>query len=79
MVRPPGKRHRCRWEDNIKMNIQEVKWGGTDWIAVAEDRDMCRALVNEAMGIRVPYNAGNFLTSCGSVSFSGRTLLHGVR
>jgi len=77
-VRPAGKRERRGWEYNIKMDIQEVKWSGTDWIAVAQDRDMWRALVNEVMNLRVPYNAGNFLSSCGSVSFSGRTLVFGV-
>jgi len=40
VVRPAGKRHTCRWEDSNEIDIQEVKWGGTDWIAVAQDRDM---------------------------------------
>ena len=34
------------WEDNIKMDIQEVGCGGMDWIELAQDRDMWRALVN---------------------------------
>jgi hypothetical protein len=38
--RPPG-RPRCRWEDNIKMVLQEVEYGGMDWIELAQDRDRC--------------------------------------
>jgi hypothetical protein len=59
---------KSRWEDNIKMALREVGWGGMDWINLAQDRDRWRALVN----------AGNFLSSSGRFSFSGRTLLHGV-
>ena len=36
--RPPGK-PRCRWEDNIKMDLQEVGCGGMDWIELAQDMD----------------------------------------
>ena len=60
--RPLG-RPRHRWEDNIKMDPQEVGCGGADWIEVAQDRDRWRALVNAVMNLRVLYNAGNFLTS----------------
>ena len=49
LVRP-----RRRWEDNIKMDLQEVGCGGMDWIEVAQDRDSWRTLVNEVMNIRVP-------------------------
>ena len=55
--KPEGKRSlgrpRCIWEDNIKMNLQEVGCGGLDWIDVAEDRDSWRALVNAVMNLRV--------------------------
>jgi hypothetical protein len=42
------------WEDNIKMDLQEVGWEGMDWIELAEDRDRWRALVNAVMNVRVP-------------------------
>ena len=51
--------------------------GVTDWIDLAQRSDRWRALVSAVMNLRVPQNAGNFLTSCRLVSFS-RTLLHGV-
>ena len=60
--RPLG-RTRCRWEDNIKMDLQEVGYGGMDWIELAQDMDRWRARVNAVMNIRVPLNAGNFLTA----------------
>jgi len=50
----PLGRPRCRWEDNIKMDLQEVGCGGMDWIELATDRDRWRALVNVIMGLRVP-------------------------
>jgi len=43
-----------RWEDNIKMGLQESGCGGMDWIGVAQDRDRWRALVNAVMNLRVP-------------------------
>jgi hypothetical protein len=52
--------------------------GGADWIDLAQDRDRWRALVYTVMNLRVPQNAGNFLSSLGHFSFSGRPLLHGV-
>jgi hypothetical protein len=47
-------RPRRRWEDNIKMDLQEVRYGGMHWIDMAQDRDGWRALVNAVMNIRVP-------------------------
>jgi hypothetical protein len=40
--------------DNIKMNLGEIGWGGTDWIGRAQDRDWWRALLNAVMNLRVP-------------------------
>jgi hypothetical protein len=52
--RRPLGRPRRRWEDNIKMDLREVGWGGMDWINLALDRDTWRALVNAVMNLRVP-------------------------
>jgi hypothetical protein len=55
---PEGKRplgrSRCRWEDNIKMHLQEVGCGSMDWIELAQDRDRWWALVNAVINLRVP-------------------------
>jgi len=56
--KPEGKkalgRPRNRWEDNIKIDLQEVGCGGRDWIELAQDRDRWRALVNAVMNLQVP-------------------------
>ena len=51
-MRPLG-RPRHRWEDSIEMDLQEVRWGGTDWIDLAQDRDRWWALVNAVMNLWV--------------------------
>jgi len=63
--KPEGKsplgRPRRRWEDNIKMNLQEVGWGCEDWMELAQDRNSWRALVSTVLKLRVPKNFGEFL------------------
>jgi hypothetical protein len=55
---PEGKRPRGiprhRWVDNIWMVLGEVRWGDVDWIGLAKDRNMWRALVNSVLNLRVP-------------------------
>jgi hypothetical protein len=58
---------------NIKMDLQEVGWKGMDWIDLAQDVDRWRAHIYAVMNLQVPNNVGNFLTSSGPISFSGRT------
>jgi hypothetical protein len=55
--RKPLGRPRCRWVDNIRMDLGEIGWGDVDWICLAQDRDMWRALVNSVLNLRVPQNA----------------------
>jgi hypothetical protein len=56
--KPEGKRPlgrpRCRWEDNIRIDLQEVGCGGMDWIEIAKDSDKWQALVNAVMNLHVP-------------------------
>jgi hypothetical protein len=77
---PEGKRPlgrpRRRWVDNIKMDLREIGWDGMDWIVLAEDRDQWRALVNAVMNLRVPKDAGKFLSGCTIGGFSRRAQLH---
>jgi hypothetical protein len=46
------------------VDLREIGWDGVDWIDVTQDRDQWRALVNTALNIRVPLNAGKFLSGC---------------
>jgi hypothetical protein len=56
--KPEGKRPlgrpRCRWVDNINMDLREIRWDGMDWIDLAHDRDQWRALVNMVIDLWVP-------------------------
>ena len=56
--KPEGKRPlgrlRRRWENNIKMDLQEVGGGCGDWMELAQVRDMWRALVNTVRNLRFP-------------------------
>jgi hypothetical protein len=56
--KPEGKRslgrQRCRWVDNIRMDLGELGWGDVDWIGLAQDRNRRRALLNSVLNLRVP-------------------------
>ena len=54
--KPTGKRPlwRCRWEDNIRMNLEEIGTNAGNWVDWAQDRDYWRVLVNVALNLRVP-------------------------
>jgi hypothetical protein len=56
--KPEGKRPlgrpRCRWVDNIKMDLRVTGWYCMDWIDLTQDMDQWRALVNTVMNLRVP-------------------------
>jgi hypothetical protein len=52
--RRPLGRPRCRWVDNIKMDLRRTGWDGTDWIHLAQDRDQWRALVNMVISFWIP-------------------------
>jgi hypothetical protein len=52
--RGPLGKPRCRWEDNIKIDVRETGCSGMDRIHLAQDRDQWRALVNMVMNLRVP-------------------------
>ena len=54
----PLERPRRRWEDNIKMDLQEVEGGCGEWMELAQDRDKWRALVSTVMNLRVPKMRG---------------------
>jgi hypothetical protein len=53
-------RSRRLWEDNINMDLREMRWGGIYWIYLAQDGDQWRALRNTVINLRVPKNVGKF-------------------
>ena len=61
LVKPTGKRPlrrpRRRWEDNIRMDLKEIGINAGNWVDSVQDRDYCRALVNAALNLRVPYRS----------------------
>jgi len=57
---PPRTLYLDKWEDNIKLDLQEVGCGGMGWIDLAKDTDIWRALVNAVTNFLIPQNAGNF-------------------
>ena len=80
--KPEGKRPlgrpRRRWEDNIKMDVQEIGGSCGDWMELAQDRKRWRALVSTVGNLRVPKTRGISRLTAEPVSFSRTTLLHGV-
>ena len=58
MGKPEGKkplgRPRRRWEDNVKIDLQEVGYGGMDWLKLAQDRESLQTLVNGVMNFQIP-------------------------
>jgi hypothetical protein len=63
--KPEGKRPlgrpRCNWENNIRMDLQEVGCGGMDWVRLAQDTDRWRAIVNAVMNRWVQQKHGEYL------------------
>jgi hypothetical protein len=49
----PRRRPRCRWGDNIRMDLTEIEWEGMDWNHLVQNRDQWQALVNVIMKFRV--------------------------
>jgi hypothetical protein len=64
---PEGKRPlarpRYRQEGNVRVDLREIGWGGTDWIHLDQDRGQWKALVNMVMNLRVPYGVSKFLVT----------------
>jgi hypothetical protein len=61
--RRPLGRPRCRWLDNIRMNLVEVGWGDVDWIGLAQYRDRWTALVNSVLNLWCHKMLGNYRVS----------------
>jgi len=80
--KPEGKRPfgrpRRRWQDNIKMDLQEAGGGCGNWMELAQNRESWRAVVSTVMNLRVPKMWGISRLAAEPVSFLKRTLLQGV-
>jgi hypothetical protein len=50
----PSERLRCRWDDNIRVDLKEIGWECVDWKHLSQDKDQWRALVNTVMNLRIP-------------------------
>jgi hypothetical protein len=68
----PLGRPRHRWVDNINVDLRVREWDSMDWISLTQDRDQWRTLVNTVMNLRIPENAGKFLSKYTIGSFSRR-------
>jgi hypothetical protein len=79
--KPEGKRPlgrpRRRWVDNIRKDLGEVRWGGVNWIGLAQDRNRWRALVYVVMNLWVPENAGK-LSRVVSQQVASRVVLSSI-
>jgi hypothetical protein len=66
--KPEGKkpfgRLRCRWEDNIKMDLKEIDWKDVNWIHLAQDREQWRTLVTMVVNLQVTQKALDFQGLC---------------
>jgi hypothetical protein len=75
--RPLGRR-RCRWEDNIKMDLREIRIDGANWIRLAQDRVQLRGFVNTNEPSGSIKEEGYCLTGSVTISFSKNIIHHGV-
>jgi hypothetical protein len=78
LVGKPFGRPRRRWDDNIKLDLQEVGGSCGEWMELAQDRDRWRALVSTVKNHKKQKTRGISWLAAEPVSFSRRTLLHGV-
>jgi hypothetical protein len=80
--KPEGRRQlerpRHRWEDNIRMDLREVRWVDVDWIGLAQDRNRWRALLNLVLNVQVAGNAGKVLSGFTTAGLLSSAQLHRV-